>query len=65
MVKDLRNDVEGMISSRLSSFFDKMEEGKEKEGREKKEKKEGEGRKEKERRWKEGKAEEGREKTRK
>lgn len=58
MVKDHRNEVEGMINSRLSSFFDKVEQGKEKEGRDKEERKEeGEvkGRKEKQRRWKEGK----------
>ena len=68
MVKDHRNEVEGMINSRLSSFFDKVEQGKEKEGRDKEEKKEeGEvkGRKEKQRRWKEGRAEEGKEKKRK
>lgn len=61
VIKDHRNKVEGMINSRLSSFFDKVEQGKEKEGRDKEEKKkEGEvkGRKEKQRRWKDGKAEE-------
>ena len=40
VVNDLRNDVEGMINSPLSSFFDKVEEGKDKEGRDKNEKKE-------------------------
>ena len=68
VAKDLRNDVEGMINSRLLSFFDKMEGWKEKDGEDKKEKKEeGEEKRRmgKERRWKEGKAEEGGEKTRK
>ncbi|MCJ1341876.1 hypothetical protein MMC31_000054 [Peltigera leucophlebia] len=64
VVTDLRKDVEGMINSRLSSFFNKMEEGKEKEGREKEEKDEGEEkvRNEKERRGKEGKRKELKEK---
>lgn len=49
-VKELRTEVEGMINSRLSKFFDQMEEGKE-EGRE-------EEKKVKEREEKEGKEEE-------